>query len=256
MKDLKILTLNCQRGCQSNIRDFFEKILKEEEYSFLLLQEMDSKMEQIIKDISSSYKTLNTFDINLNKNSEVCILYKNNYELKESFFHSFAKFDNKRNPHGWGFIGGVFNIDGLNVVICSLHLTSGLKSSIRIAEIKIIKEKIYKYLGQNAQIIIAGDFNSGVPGEISKTEKILSPELVRINKNLGPTLDSRYTEASKNITNQIATFLAKFNIGIKLKTDHCYISKSTIKNQNFFCTILPYRISDHASIEIKNYPEH
>ena len=39
MKDIKILSLNCQKGYQTGLKEFLNKVLKDGQYDFLLLQE-------------------------------------------------------------------------------------------------------------------------------------------------------------------------------------------------------------------------
>ena len=244
---MKILTLNCQKGYRPEIKSFLGKILGAEDYDFLLLQEASSPVIAMIKELNSSYKILDAFDEALGENSHVCILYKNKFDLAGNFFISFADFWGGKTPKG--FLLGNFSEGGKNICIGSAHLHSGLKPKIRMDELKIIKGKLLEYKNENCPTVFGGDFNTGFPGEISKSEKILSPEFIRVSKNLGTTLDSRYTENANHIANRTAVFLAKFGIGIKLRTDHIYADSTLAKTKTFSCKILPDRVSDHNPVE-------
>ncbi len=247
---MKILTLNCQKAYQPGFEDFFKRVLNEDYYDFLILQEVNNKVGVIFKETNSSYKILNQFDPDIGEESHVCIIYKCNFVLKGRLFHSFAKFIPKMSPRGWGFITGVFMADNSPVVISSIHLHPGIKSSTRMKEVRIIKEKMQKYSDKEYPVILAGDFNSGFPGEISKAEATLAPQFVRINKNLGPTLDSRYTEKSPFFITKVANFLAALGISIKFRADHIYVNESLAEAESVSCKLLLDRVSDHYPIEV------
>jgi endonuclease/exonuclease/phosphatase family metal-dependent hydrolase len=98
--------------------------------------------------------------------------------------------------------------------------------------------------------IFAGDFNTGFPNEIVKIAETFAPQFTWITKDLGPTLDSRYSENLAHLPNRIAAFLSIFNIGILLRTDHVFVDKQTVENHTINCSLLPDRVSDHSPMEI------
>lgn len=246
---MKIITLNCQKAYNPNLKDFFVKIFNEEKYDFILLQEVNESVSHIIQELNSTYKILNEFNHDFSENSQVCILCKEKYVLDEIRFVSFGKFDPKRISKSFGLIIGVFNIKNTYYVISSLHLNSGLNSRIRMQELKKVKEVLQEYIDKGSSVIIAGDFNTGIIGEIKKCEKILSPQLVRASERLGPTLNSLYTEPNRFILSHASVLLSKFGIGIKLRADHIYVSEYLTLKHKLCCKILPDRVSDHSAIE-------
>ena len=246
---MKILTLNCQKAYQKDFGIFMRKILLEETYDFVLLQEANTTVLNIINEIKSSYKILNPFDLDLKENSHDCILYKQSYALKENFLISFAKFNPKMPPRGWGFLYGVFEANDKIFIAGSVHLHPGIKSNIRKREVEIIKEELKKYIGKDYPIIFGGDFNSGFKNETLNFNKILFPEFINVTNNISSTLDSRYTENAPFLLNKLAVFFAHFNIGIQLKTDHIYVD-ATSSRKVFSSKVLSERISDHSAMTI------
>ena len=244
---MRILTLNCQKAYQPTFEDFLIRILKEEKYNFILLQEVNSTVRLIIDKVDSSYKILDSFDAELGEKSHVYVLYKNDYIFKNALFISFANLDSKFTRRGWGFVGGLFAKNNKNIFVGSVHLHPGFRSRKRLKQVKIIKQKILEK-NKDVHTIIGGDFNTGLPFEIYNQEKVFSPELVRITNNLAPTLDSRYTEKTPFFITKVANFLASIGISIKFRADHIYISKPLEKYS--ICKMLPDRVSDHNPVEL------
>lgn len=249
MKNMNIITLNCQKAYNPASEGFFKRILQEEAYDFLILQEANISVLKIIDGIHSAYKIVHIYDADFGADSHQCILYREQFILKDSSHVSFAKFVPKVTPHSWGFLSALFTMDEEPVVIGSAHLHPGIKPSIRMKELKIIKDTLGKYA--DTSIIIAGDFNTGFPWEISRCEAILSPELIRVSRDVGSTLDSMYTEKGMFIGNKVATFLARLGISIKLCTDNVYVSRLLAETKQFTCKKLPDRVSDHSAVECR-----
>lgn len=248
-KYMKILNLNTQKAYQATFDSFITDILRKREYDFILLQEVTPPVVKIIKKASSEYQIVNPFDPELGENTHVCVLYKSNFVLQKEIFLSFATLKPGFTKYGWGFVGGLFDYNQKKIFVGSAHLHPGLRKKRRVEQVKIIKKKLMEEI-INTPTIFGGDFNFGLPGEISVSQKVLSPEFIRVTKNLGPTLDSRYTEKSSWGIARIANILMKIGISIKLKTDHVYMDNISTKNTSVTCTTLPSRVSDHLAIEI------
>lgn len=244
---LKILTLNCQKAYNPNLKDFIYNVLKEEKYDFILLQEANKTVLNIIREYNTEYLILNPFDSNLAENAHECILYKKFFSLTESSFISFSP------NYGWGFLVGVFEYNNSNFVISSVHLRSGLKKNIRLEELEIVKNKLSKYIerniNKNYSIIFGGDFNTGLYKEVHNLNKILLPEFIRISKSVGATLNSKYTEKAPYLLNNISILFAKFGLGLTFRTDHIYVDSLTSKKYKIICNKLSNRVSDHLPIE-------
>jgi endonuclease/exonuclease/phosphatase (EEP) superfamily protein YafD len=251
MKNLAILTLNCQKAYHPDLNGFLEKIIHAQTYDFILLQEVTSSIVSTITTMTSSYKILNPFDSIIEQETGVCVLYKEKFVLTEPFLLSFAKINRKLSPGKWGFAGAVFAHEDEMYVIGSVHLQSGLNFRIRRKELHLVKHMLESYASQEKySIIFGGDFNTGFPRELAVAKRIFSPLFKRVNKNLGPTLNSRYTERAPFILNKISVFLAKFGIGFTFRTDHFFVSSKIVKEDSISCTILPDRVSDHNPVEL------
>ncbi|HEY4489965.1 MAG TPA: endonuclease/exonuclease/phosphatase family protein [Candidatus Paceibacterota bacterium] len=251
MKDIKILSLNCQKGYQTGLKEFLNKVLKDGQYDFLLLQEFTGVAMAAIPE-GISYKILHGFNNELGKQSHLAILYRDNFLLKKSTLHSFSFMHPTPfliHP-GFGLLLGQFEKDGREIYIGSVHQHSGLRLGIRMRETKKLKEILRVSLPSAARIVFGGDFNLGLPGEVRRTNTILSPEFASVTKDIGPTLDSRYTENVPVLTNRIAVFLAKFGIRVPLKTDHLFVDRKTATESKINTRILPNKVSDHSPIEL------
>ncbi len=247
--NLKILTLNTQKAYQPGFRDFFIRILKEEKYDFILLQEATAPIVSTVSEIFSEYKVLNPFDPEFGENTHECVVYKNSFTLEKEIFISFAKFGRHDLLRGWGFLAGIFRKDGKTILVGTVHLHPGINREKRLEQVMIIKKEILKH--SVGEVIFAGDFNTGLPLEIRGHEKALLPEFVRATKGLGATLDSRYTEKVPFGIARVANFLAFLGISIKLKADHMYVDASTTQKSEITARLLPDRMSDHLAIEVE-----
>ena len=246
---MRIFTLNTQKAYQSGFNEFLIKILKEGKYDFILFQEVTVPIISLIKITNSEYEILNPLDPEFGENTHECILYKNKFVLQKQLFLSFSTLKANFPRHGWGFLGGVFTENGKAVFVASVHLHPGLRKKQRMEQIAHIKEKTLEEIGA-IPIIFGGDFNFGLPGEISCSEKILFPEFRRVTKGLGPTLDSMYTEKASWGVARIANILAGFGISIKFKTDQVFVDEVTTREKDIRCHLLSERVSDHLGIEI------
>lgn len=192
---------------------------------------------------------INLFDPDLGENTHVCVLYKKIFTLQKDLFLSFATLNTGVPRHGWGFVGGVFGYDGKRIFVGSIHLHPGLRKKHRAYQVSMVKGKIKEEIGI-IPTIFGGDFNFGLPGEISCSDKTLYPEFTRVTKGLGPTLDSRYTEKTSWGVARIANIMMKFGVSIRLRTDHIYIDSISLKNTKIKSRILSNRVSDHLAIEV------
>jgi endonuclease/exonuclease/phosphatase family metal-dependent hydrolase len=246
---MKILSLNCQRGHQPQLKNFLNHILQSEKYDLLILQEADQKVISFLQ--HEQYGLVNIFNEEVKKDSELCIVYRRSYNLIKTGFKSFASMRN--DPwHGFkhpsfGLLWADLTIENKPFRIGSIHLHSGIDRKARSAELKLAKELFLKDIKGPA--IIAGDFNAGFPGESFRMANILEPELVWETRNIGPTLDSRYSENLPHLPNRIAAFLSLFNIRIPLWTDHVFVDQQTANTYSVKCSVLEDRVSDHNPVE-------
>ena len=224
-------------------------------FDFLLLQEVNEKVLEFLKNLSSPYQLVRAFNEETGKESELCIAYKTSHKLIATGFKSFSAM--RRDPMfglkhpSFGILWANFNIGTKILRLATLHLHSGVNQEARLQELRLAKT----FLSNNQlPTILAGDFNSGFPREPKNMANILAPEFIWISKNLGPTLNSRYSENLPHLPNRIAAFLGIFNVGIGLRTDHIFANAGAANNFEK-CLKLPDRVSDHSPVEfIINFP--
>ncbi len=249
---MKILDLNCQKAFQPGLPDFLQRALASETYDIFLLQEVNDDVYSLLS--HPAYTFIQAFNTQTDQPSQTCIGHRISSTCVESGFHEFASFRNDpvrgfKHP-AFGMSWADISIDAETIRFVSIHLHSGIDSHIRLVELARAKEVLLKNVQPSMPIIIAGDFNAGFPWELRNIASALAPKLHWANEHLGPTLDSRYSENAAHIPNRIGFFLAKFNIAIRLRTDHVYMDQKTAKTYTINCSILPDRVSDHSPIEI------
>jgi len=247
---MKILSLNCQRGMQSSLKDFLSQKFDTEKYDFFLLQEADKKVLDFLN--HPLYKLLSVFDSDAKQKSELCIVYKTKYNLIQHGFKSFASM--RKDPllgfksPSFGLLWADFEIADKITRVATIHLHSGIDSRARLKELRLA-QKILLDESPVPHVILAGDLNAGFPGEQKQMARVLAPEFAWTTKDIGPTLDSRYSENVAHLPNRLAALLRLFNTGVQLRTDHFFVNQQTIQGNNIESSKLPDRVSDHSPVE-------
>ena len=192
---LKVLTLNCAKGYVAGLHDFLEKILQKNDYDFVLLQEFHSRNLKWFKSNIENYKILRVFDKKVNMESELAIVYRKDFILKESKLYLFTDFlkSNLKRPE-FGFLLGNFKIPQGELIVGSIHCSAVLHFNVRSREAKLAKKCLLDFNPASLPLILGGDFNSGLPGEKTRNNKIFMPEFVNLTNSSGVTVDSRYVE--------------------------------------------------------------
>ena len=250
---MKILSLNCQQGYNLALKDFLHHIFDIKSYDFVLLQEVDEKVLSFLD--NSSYKLVRSFNEETGRDSLLCIAYREQYLPIKTGFKSFA-FARKDHMHGfkhpaYGLLWADFKIENRIIRIASIHLHSGTDRRVRLKELQVAKKLLLD--DTTSSVIFAGDLNAGFPSEPINMAQTLLPEFIWETKDIGPTLNSRYTENVPHLPNRIAAFLSIFGMGIKLRTDHFFVDRESVKTSIIHCSVLPDRVSDHSPIELTIY---
>ena len=250
---MKALSLNCQRGYQPGLREFLRTTLESGEYDFLLLQEFAKEVPSFVHG-AGEYDLLVMHNDEVGELSQTCIVYRRGYRLLEQSFVPFATM--RRDPvmgfkHAtFGSLFGRFQTGDGVVLMGSTHLHSGIDRKVRAAQIGRIKEQALSLMQDGDKVIFGGDCNFGLPGERTRAEHLLAPQFACVTKDLGPTLDSRYSENVPHLPNRIAAFFALLGIKIPLWTDQLFVDAKTAAQNKVTCRILPERVSDHSPVEI------
>jgi len=249
---LKILTLNCAKGYVAGLHDFLGKTFQKNEYDFVLLQEFHSRNVEWFKSNIENYKIIRIFDKELNMESELAIAYRKDFILKESklyFFTDFLK-SNLNRPE-FGFLLGNFKTPQGGLIIGTIHSSALFYFNVRSREAKFAKKCLLDFNPASLPLVFGGDFNSALPGEKTRNNRIFMPEFVDLTDGSGVTVNSRYVEPAPGWwLNHISAFFAKFGLGISIKVDHVFIDKKTAKTHTSSCKVFPDRISDHSAMEI------
>jgi len=246
---MRILSLNTQKAFHPALPSFLKTIFEVGAYDFILLQEANERVLPLIQGIGS-YNLLEAFDDHMLAQGHLVIAYRKTFTMKDAFLDSYGTMHpSARSRHaGLGVLLGTFQTPQGNLIVGSVHLHSGLRVAVRVRELRRLREKVLEILDDTTPVILGGDFNFGIPGEVVQACKFLSPQFVSKTRYLEPTLNSRFTEPNSNITNIGAVFLAKFGMGLNLKTDHFFTDAETAKHSE--ARILSDRVSDHSPIEL------
>jgi len=247
---MKILSLNCQQGYNPALKDFLHHLFDAEAFDFLLLQEVDEKTLLFLND--PSYKLVRSFNKETGQDSQLCIAYQEKYFPISTGFKSFASM--RKDPisgfkhPAYGLLWVDFKIEEKRMRIASIHLHSGTDRQVRLNELLVAKKLLLE--GVHSSVIFGGDFNAGFPSERTDMAGVLIPEFMWATSDIGPTLNSRYSENVPHLPNRIAAFLSAFGVGIKLRTDHFFINRESAEDNVVHCLVLPDRVSDHSPIEL------
>lgn len=249
---MKVLTLNCQKGYTPNLKEFLSRIIGSKSYDFILLQEVDEKVDLMIQ-ISGQYKILETVNPDNQIPSQLRILYRSSFILTDSGFISFAKMNKLFAKRGEpGFLFGIFDCGGSQLTIGSLHLHPSFPFYIRHRETLMVKDRLSTYIKSGMPVIFGGDLNLGYPWEGPAIRKLVSSSFSEATINIGSTLDSRYTEKiGTHPVSRIGNFLMRFNISIRFKTDRIFVDKNTANKFHMAVKVLPDRVSDHSPVELE-----
>lgn len=251
---MKILSLNCQMGFNSDFDSFLERTLRSQAYDFLLLQEFTSDMLSRHA-TQGGYKSLRAHNDEIGKESHLCVLYRPEFALLDTMFISFNSFcprlyrEQLNGRAEFGFLAGIFRVDGRDMVLGSIHLHAGPFVRVRRRELSLVRDRLMTF-GPGIPVFFAGDCNYGLPGELRSADTIVGSAFARVSKGLPPTLDSRYTEFEPNPLSMTAVLLSKFGLGIRLRADQVFATASLAQNGRMSCRVLSDRVSDHSPIEL------
>lgn len=248
---MNILSLNTQKAFNPNLAGFLKQTLEIASYDFILLQEATEPVLDTIRD-TGPYMLLEAHDKEMQSKSHLAILYRDSFSLIGRQLYSFGNLHPfKQLQHaGFGLLLAEFATNMGNVYIGTVHLHSGWLPQIRAKELRLLKSCALALKRKGTPLLFGGDFNFGFFGEVFLAQRDLLPEFVSATKSIGPTLDSRYSEPHPNIINSTAVFLARYGIGIFLRTDHIFIDNETAQRSKTKSRVLTDRVSDHSPIEL------
>lgn len=247
---MKILSLNCQNGFNPNLLPFLRATLAGGAYDFLLLQEFTSELSDAIGPDLDGYRLLHPYNDEKGDHNHLAILYRAAYALRQERLVPLPDLHPRIvRPLTFGLLLGTFRAGGEDIRIGSIHLHSGLRARVRRKGLSIIRDALIADAG-DAPTVLGGDCNFGLFWERRSGKKILGFDFEPVSYHLPPTLDSRYTEPAVRIMNRTVALLRKYDIGIRVSTDHFFVSQSLLETSSADCRVLPDRVSDHSPIEL------
>ncbi len=245
---MKILTLNCQKEHGRGVAQFIDLTLESGEYDFLLLQEVTDFVAKKINPALFSYNILQAMH-DLGDVGHLYILYRKSIFLLDSKFSPFTDLGWRyKGQPGLGLLLAKFSIEESHLVIGNLHVTAGPWFRLREKGLKFVKRKILEYNQEKHPVIFGGDFNSALPWENRRIEKIFSLEFGNCTSSSGTTCDSRHTEPV--LFGRISCWLARVGIYFLLKIDHIYADQKTLGSKTIHARVLADRVSDHSPLEV------
>ena len=245
----RILTLNCQRNMLDELGPFLKQITLQEHYDVLLLQEASASVLSHFDTFSHNYVPV--MSLEQPEESEVRILVHKKHTILENVYES---------VHGgrgnmYGALAVHILLNGTEpLAVTSVHLPAGIfpkHVAKRMKGTKAIGNMMRAHF-ENIPALIAGDLNTGFPGEYAAASRILKRTFfTNMSDYLGNTIDSRFTHFDDRpfVSNLFKT-LAQLNISIRLKLDHVYANAALLEKHRVSCSLLPDRVSDHSGIEI------
>ena len=252
--ELRILSLNCQKGYQFSLWEFLKTTLNSNVYDFMILQEATENVITFIKSNSIQYCILQLKNEKSDSLSHLSIVFRKKFETVDSKLFTFENFLSKNNltrPE-FGLLIGTFRMDKSTLSIGSIHLSSGLNYKRREKELHYSKQRILEYNKTKSLFTLGGDFNSALPWENAINKKLMIPQFVNCSLGSGPTCNSSYVEPV-NLLNRLAISLAKFGINFQFKLDHIYLDMITTVLYTTKCILKKNRVSDHNPLEVLIY---
>lgn len=257
---VQVVTLNCQKAFQQGFKPYVKEILETRRYDFLLLQEVDQKVLEIIRPIYKEfgYTRLSATHPGTSFELYTCILYKNEYEFLRSDFITFSPMVLQQITET-GSIAGVFKvplrlrryIKRKKILLIATHLHASYHWLARKKEILQLKNQALHLDPKDECLkIIAGDFNNLIGNEEKTHNYLMSPQFTNVSNFKDPTYDSQYIEPKyKNaVYGKLYFSIAKRYKG---KLDHMYMDTKSANRLSYTCNVVDVIASDHKPVELK-----
>lgn len=247
---MTVLSLNCQNGFNRNLLPFLGDTLRRGAYDFLLLQEFTSELSSAIGPSLDGYRLLHPYNDEKEDHNHLAIVYKSEHALLGERLVPLPDLHPRIvRPLTFGLLLGTFRAGGETIRLGSIHLHSGLRARVRRKGLSIVRDAL---IADAAEVptVLGGDCNFGLFWERRSGKKILGFDFVPVSYDLPPTLDSRYTEPAVRIMNRTVALLRRYDIGIRVSTDHFFVSRSLLASRETSCRVLPDRVSDHSPVEL------
>ena len=249
-RHIAVLSLNCQHGRQPSLRPFFEGIRKEKKYDFLLLQEVNRAVVDMLPD-DADYSVLR-FPSHLDDDSygSVTVMYRSDYRPEGIEYFSFDKLLGRKFSTHYGLAVATFFGSKGQYTVGSLHMNAGLRWDPRKKEAYFLRELLQERSDLiDGSIILGGDFNNGYRWEDGVADRIFAPLLTNVTTSIDRTLDSLYSEPAGNFVNDVSWLLSHIGVHVTVKVDHIFFD-SKLAGLKRSVRKLSDRVSDHSPVEV------
>lgn len=256
---LSIVTFNCQWALQPGFEPYMREILERRRYDFILLQEANDKVVEILRPLYKENKYIRIAVISPKTGEELntCILYKKEFEFLRSDFVTFTPLVIQQ-IHETGSVAAVFKtpralariIKKKRILIISAHLHGSYRMLGRRKELEQVKDQAL-HLDPNDECLtlIGGDFNNLIPGEGKMYDKLMKPELTNVTNFNDYTCDTVYLEpVHRNFI--LARIFFVRGRQYKSKIDHIYMDSGSAKKLRWESKAVDVVASDHRPVEL------
>jgi endonuclease/exonuclease/phosphatase family metal-dependent hydrolase len=255
----KVLTFNCQHAYQEGFEPYIREIISERKYEFLLLQEVDEKVLEILEPLIETYryKKLSVMSHNTNTPLRSCILYKPKFKFLRSDFITFSPIV-LQEVNDSGSFAAIFKVPirftrllgKKKIMVTVTHLHGSYRLVARKRELMALKKQVIHLDNENKCVkIIGGDFNNLIKGEGAYNDRIMKPDFINVTDFDGHTHDSTYLEHYyRNIP--IVSLLFRKEKTYQTKIDHIYMDKESAKRIKHSSKPIDVVASDHRPVEL------
>ncbi len=245
---IRLLSLNCQRALNPNFKSFFQRVLSRGKHRIFLLQEASDSVINVAKKNLEKYKMIQHKTPNGNF-SELCILYSKKLHCVESDFLYIEDNEGKN----FGILMATFRSKRFSLSTANVHLPAHLKPQKRSEAMEQVKEKFIAFLKKHPQttrVILAGDFNSILPGEYNHHKSILASFLSPVRNRRSYTYVSDRLEPT-DFLSKLIYWLGKIGISFKTSLDYVFANHVLVKRKRVKARSQKKNISDHLPILIE-----
>jgi hypothetical protein len=231
--DLRVLCLNCQGGYHGALMPFLRDQLRRRRYSFILLQETP-------RSFATGAALFAEAGYGVALNDRLMIAYDTGVARMRGGA-TFVAADAAKPLWRFGCLSAAFQHRESRFSLVSIHLPSFLHVIRRAKFLRRIRTSL------TGSVLLAGDFNSVLPGEQAFHRSLLSPHVVEL-RNPDHTYDSSRLERWNTLSRILKAVPGGFYLTASI--DKVYASPAFLEDFTVTAASLKEAVSDHLPIEI------
>jgi endonuclease/exonuclease/phosphatase family metal-dependent hydrolase len=259
MPPLRIISWNLQKGYRQEMLEAqFPQVLALSP-DFLCLQEVlwEARvvLDRVLLHMKDKYRLIQLpLPRKRGKSSKdlamTSLLVRSDWKDEEIEFVPFEKDEDRKNTKG--LLCGRFSRGEESISVGSVHQPAQAWPGARRVSARIIRDFFAKRPGA---AVVAGDFNTGFPGENQALARILSERFTWLTPHVGPTCFWRRLESTMNTYTRIGQFVGRW-LDIRLPIDHAFATRELAQNMRVSARKLPeFEASDHLPVVVDFEPQ-